>query len=43
MDEKGENFEAENKILEDNGGGEVKEAPVDVQKNFDGGPKKCCK
>lgn len=43
MDEKGENFEAENKILENNGGGEVKEAPVDVQKNFDGGPKKCCK
>lgn len=43
MDEKGENFEAENKILEDNGGGEVKEAPVDVPKNFDGGPKKCCK
>ena len=43
MDEKGKNFEAENKIPEDNGGDEVKEAPVDIPKEVDGEEKKCCK
>lgn len=51
MDEKGKNFEAENKILEDNGGDEAKEAPVDIpkdeqssgEKNCDNKKKCCCK
>ena len=43
MDEKGKDFEAENKIPEDNGGNEAKEAPVNAPENFDDEPKKCCK
>ena len=43
MDEKGKDFEAENKIPEDNGGNEAKEAPVNAPENFDNEPKKCCK
>lgn len=42
MDEKGKNFEAENKIPEDNGGDEVKEAPVNVPKDEQSSDGKCC-
>lgn len=42
MDEKGKNFEAENKIPEDNGGDEVKETPVNVPKDEQSSDEKCC-
>lgn len=42
MDEKGGNFEAENKISEDNGDGEVKEVPVDVLKDEQVSSEKSC-
>ena len=42
MDEKGKNFEAENKIPEDNGGDEVNQTPVNVPKDEQSSDEKCC-